>query len=66
MCTCIVTFIILSRMSGALLGVLALFSGFFSEMVVLSAVAPIYAYWQVMHVTLNGARSFITWSCGLI
>ena len=34
-------------MGGALLGVLALFSGFFSEMVVMATVAPIYAYWMV-------------------
>ena len=34
-------------MGGALLGVLALFSGFFSEMVVMGTVAPIYAYWMV-------------------
>ena len=34
-------------LSGALLGVLALFSGFCSEMVVMATVAPIYAYWMV-------------------
>ena len=35
------------RVSGALLGVLALFSGFVSEMIVMGTIAPIYAYWQV-------------------
>ena len=34
-------------MTGALLGVLALFSGFLAEMVVMGAVAPIYACWRV-------------------
>ena len=36
-------------LSGALLGVLALFSGFCSEMVVMATVAPIYAYWRVRY-----------------
>ncbi len=34
-------------MNGALLGVLALYSGFFSEMVVLGIITPIYACWRV-------------------
>ena len=36
---------------GALLGVLALFSGFFSEMVTMGTVASIYAYWLVSLIT---------------
>ena len=35
------------RVTGALLGVLALFSGFFAEMLAMSTIAPLYALWRV-------------------
>lgn len=36
----------LYSVSGALLGVLALFSGFFSEMVAIIIIVPIYVWWR--------------------
>ena len=45
-------------MSGALLGVVALFAGFFGEMVTMVVVASIFAYWQVSVISVN-SRKFL-------
>ena len=53
-------------MDGALLGVVALFAGFFGEMVTMVVVASIFAYWQVSVISVNSRKFLPLLSSALI